>query len=329
MNLKGLQASMAPLFSAPRSRFFTPSLSYQLLTSPITLLARILQTVILFLRGSPPPKRPPIRIVCVSDTHTQTRSVPPGDLLIHCGDLGDKGSVQELQAQISWLNSLPHPRKVVVAGNHDTYLDPKSRETLSAADKEGSLDWGGIYYLQHRQITLSFPKKAARTLKIYGAPQIPACGGREFAFQYERGLDAWSETVPGDTDVLVTHTPPKWALDLPIGMGCEWLNGECWRVRPRLHVFGHVHEGRGRCSIWWDAGQRAYERVRERDGGLIVGPISPRNWIDVGLMMLFGFRAFLWSRLWGGESEGGLRVNAALMNHATGKIDNEVQVVEI
>lgn len=320
---------MARLLAAPASPFFTPSLLYHLLTSPINLIAQVLHAILLILRGSPPPRHPPIRVVCISDTHTQTRSIPPGDLLIHCGDLGDKGSIQEIQAQLSWLNCLPHPRKVVVAGNHDTYLDPKSRTTLSASDKEGMLDWGDLQYLQHSQIALFFPERAARALKIYGAPQIPACGGREFAFQYERGLDAWSETVPDDTDILVTHTPPKWSLDLPAGMGCEWLNKETWRVKPRLHVFGHVHEGKGRTSIWWDGAQRAYERMRERGGGLILGSINPWNWIDAGLMILYTFRGILWNRLWGGEEKGGLRVNAALKNHSTGKIDNEVQVVDM
>ena len=320
---------MAPLFSPPTSPFFTPSLPYQLLTSPITLLVRILQHIILTLRGCPAPKDPPIRIVCVSDTHTQTRSLPAGDLLIHCGDLGDKGSVQEIQAQLNWLRALPHPQKIVVAGNHDTYLDPKSRATLSEGEQEGQLDWAGLHYLSHSQITLSFPERAGRRLKIYGAPHIPACGGKEFAFQYERGLDAWSETVPLDTDVLVTHTPPKWCLDLPPGLGCEWLAKECWRVRPRLHIFGHVHEGKGRTGVWWDGAQKAYERVQERDGGLALGSIDPRNWIDVGLIVMMGLQGVAWNRLWGGESKSGLRVNAALMNHATGKIDHQVQIVQI
>lgn len=243
--------------------------------------------------------------------------------------MGDVGSIQEIQAQLNWLKSLPHKQKIVVAGNHDTYLDPRSRITLSEKHREGILDWGDLHYLQHASVRLSFPERGGRSLSVYGAPQIPACGGKEFAFQYERGIDAWSETVPMGTDVLVTHTPPKYCLDLPAGMGCEWLGEECWKVTPRLHVFGHVHEGRGRRAVWWDEGQRAYERVRERDGGLVWGTVDWRNWLDIGFMVVCGIRGVLWNRLWGGDESGGLRVNAALMNHKTMRIDKRPRIVEI
>src|SRR5690242_1532048 len=65
----------------------------------------------------------PIKIVCISDTHTQTPTVPDGDILIHAGDLTNRGTFAELQARLDWLNSLPHAHKLVVAGNHDLLLD--------------------------------------------------------------------------------------------------------------------------------------------------------------------------------------------------------------
>jgi len=39
----------------------------------------------------------------------------------------DNGTVEEIQKQIDWLASLPHREKIVIAGNHDSYFDPKSR----------------------------------------------------------------------------------------------------------------------------------------------------------------------------------------------------------
>jgi len=56
-------------------------------------------------------------------------------------------------------------------GNHDTYLDPRSRETLSPADQDGTVDWKGLRYLQHSTATLKF--NSGRSLKIYGAPPDP------------------------------------------------------------------------------------------------------------------------------------------------------------
>ena len=219
-----------------------------------------------------------------------------------------------------------------VCGNHDSYFDERSR---SAHDKKFSHrkpDWGKIHYLQHDSISLTFPEN--RTIKIYGAPQIPACGGKEFAFQYARGQDAWSNTIPDDVDLLVTHNPPKWHLDIPEngGLGCENELNEVWRVKPTLHVFGHVHAGHGKEHVWWDEGQRQFEKLRERGfGPRTFGPFS--ELVDFGLWAI-GFKMFyedvrglLWTRLWGGQRNGGIMVNAALTYNNTDRLLNRPQVV--
>lgn len=74
-----------------------------------------------------------------------------------------------------------------------------------------------------------------------------------WAFNLPRGelLQAKWRSIPTDTDVLVTHTPPFGRGDR-VGsthVGCEALAREVVdRVRPQLHVFGHVHEGYGSSS---------------------------------------------------------------------------------
>ncbi|KAG9632525.1 hypothetical protein KCU69_g20257, partial [Aureobasidium melanogenum] len=108
---------------APPSPFEPPSLLYLFLLSPPKFLLRTLHRLICIFRSSPslPQNLLPIRVVCLSDTHCQIpASVPDGDLLIHAGDLTQAGTPKELQAQLDWLNSLPHTHKVVIAGNHDT-----------------------------------------------------------------------------------------------------------------------------------------------------------------------------------------------------------------
>ena len=54
------------------------------------------------------------RIVVVSDTHNNHArlAVPPGDVLVHCGDLTNRGSAPELTDVNAWLASLPHAHKV-------------------------------------------------------------------------------------------------------------------------------------------------------------------------------------------------------------------------
>jgi predicted phosphohydrolase len=316
----------------PNTPFDPPSLLHRLLCSPIKTLVQFLYALLLFLRGPafpPPSNSSRIRLVCISDTHTQKpASIPPGDVLIHAGDLTNLGSVEEIQAQIDWLSSLPHPYKLVIAGNHDSFFDPRSRRT---GDVGQSIRWGSVRYLQHSSIILEFPKQGGRRLFFYGAPQIPECGGEEFAFQYPRDKDAWSETIPRETDVLITHTPPRHHLDLPAGLGCEFLRQEVWRVRPRVHVFGHVHAGYGRKYMFWDDGQRAFERLcgRETQGWVQGFCAIGLRWLDLTRLIRYGVQGIVWTRVWGGDDRGGIMINASLMYRSSGKLLNWPQVVDI
>lgn len=61
------------------------------------------------------------RFVCVSDTHSYTPSeagfrLPPGDVLIHAGDLTKQGSKSELQRTMQWIQDADYEVKIVVAG---------------------------------------------------------------------------------------------------------------------------------------------------------------------------------------------------------------------
>lgn len=165
---------------ARRKTIFDPPTALDLfLDSPLRWLIQALSSVILFLRGAsykPPKNKPKIRVVCISDTHTNTPSIPHGDLLIHAGDLTNAGTVADIQKQLDWLASLPHREKIVIAGNHDSYFDPKSRRP---EDKGKKLNFRNLHYLQNEAITLKF--KGGRKLNFYGAADIPKCGGSDFA----------------------------------------------------------------------------------------------------------------------------------------------------
>ena len=319
-----------------------------LFQAPVKLLLCHAYHLITYLRSAPTPAQQAIRVVCISDTHNNIpEDVPPGDILIHAGDMTVNGSVAEIQRQIDWLASLPHKEIVVISGNHDTYLDPRTRPSLSEEQRRGSLDWKRVHYLQHRRLSLTIdiePKNTdsttpllaeerdQRRIRIYGAPQIPACGPMNVhAFQYPRGRDAWSETVPEDTDILITHTPPKYHMDLPIpqGMGCEHLLAEVKRVKPTLHVFGHVHWGAGQTVVWWDQAHAAYVQGLATQSKLTHGLLNPTLWWNVVRVLYRGTRELLWDRVWGGESPNTILVNAAQMHGDTGKLGNPVQVVDI
>ena len=318
----------------PASLFEPPTLTQRIISSPFRFLAQTLYALQNSLRRqvtSLSPEEPPIRVLCISDTHClKPASLPPADLLIHAGDLSNKGTVDEIQDQLDWLKGLDYKHKIIIAGNHDSYFDPKSRKL---EDKDRKLDWGNeedaLVYLQDSSTTLTF-HNGERQLKLYGAPQIPACGGSAFAFQYPRDLDGWTDTVPADIDILITHTPPKRHLDLPIGLGCEWLLREVWRIRPKLHVFGHIHYGHGQEQIYWDGAQRTYERLCDRKGSSVLGNlVNVFAWFDLTKLAAHGILGLLWSQVWGGNDESTLMVNAALMVGSTGTLGNPPQVVEI
>ncbi|KAF9885375.1 hypothetical protein FE257_012993 [Aspergillus nanangensis] len=185
--------------------------------------------------------------------------IPDGNILIHAGDLTQSGSLKELQATVDWLQSQPHSTKIVVAGNHDVYLDQDYHHDSS--DKR-TVQWGDIIYLQNSETTITCSN--GRRLRIYGSPYSPRNGN--WAFQYPRSKDAWDD-IPEGIDILITHCPPRAHLDL-LNFGCVHLLRHLWRVRPRLHVFGHVHEGAGREWLQFNALQKAFEQSVISKGGL-------------------------------------------------------------
>jgi len=235
------------------------------------------------------------------------------------------GTAKDIQAQLDWINSLPHKEKIVIAGNHDSYFDPKSR---LEEDKGRKLNFRNIHYLERKAITLKF--KGGRKLNFYGAPDIPTCGGSDFAFQYNRESAPWENRIPLETDVLITHTPPRYHLDL--NLGCAALLEEIWLVKPRLHVFGHIHSGHGREAVFWDEGQAAYERLMGRSkGGIIMDLLPSMAWWDSLKVVWFGVKGILWQRLMVGPrgGNGGLLINAAIVWQSTTDPGNPVEVVEL
>ena len=328
-------------WSAPASEFDPPSLLYTIRRAPIKTILLVFDYALDLLQPNSSPPATPIRLVCISDTHDLTAPIPDGDVLIHAGDLTNDGTTTQLQTQIDWLDSHPHAHKIVIAGNHDTYLDPRTRPSLAPHHRSTPLDWKSLTYLQHASTTLHFPS-TNRHLHIHGAPQIPACGDPSvFAFQYPRGRDAWSHTLSADLDVLVTHTPPKHHLDLfPASLGCEHLLAELWRARPRVHVFGHVHAGRsdwsgrwrnGRQVLRWDARQSALERALRRPEGFVRALLDPWAWLDVGRWVGAAVAAVLWDRVWSGDGSRRTTtlVHASLMYNNTGQLRNPPQVVDV
>jgi Icc-related predicted phosphoesterase len=175
------------------------------------------------------------RIVCLSDTHNCNHqiTVPDGDILIHAGDATIQGSPYEVEEFAHWFASLPHRYKIFVAGNHDWLFEIDNRFARLLVSN--------FKYLQDSSIKVE-------GLKFYGSPHQPRF--YNWAFNLTRGAEMaekW-KLIPRDTDILITHGPPFGILDLtPQGdnAGCEELRKRVVEIRPKAHIFGHIHSGYG------------------------------------------------------------------------------------
>jgi Icc-related predicted phosphoesterase len=176
-----------------------------------------------------------MRIVCISDTHDlhPVLRVPDGDLLIHAGDATAHGTEEQIKDFCDWFRSQPHRHKIFVAGNHDWLFetDPdKARHMI-----------GGFTYLEDSAVEVE-------GLLFYGSPWTIRY--YEWAFMLERGAELavkWRH-IPDNTDVLITHSPPKGILDRNTrgeSAGCGDLLKRVRKITPKLHVFGHMHPSNG------------------------------------------------------------------------------------
>jgi Icc-related predicted phosphoesterase len=176
-----------------------------------------------------------VRLVCISDTHNRHRKIdlPEGDILVHAGDFSGQGRPEEIMAFDAWLSQVPFRHKVVIAGNHDFLFekDPQQARALLTH----------CTYLEDAAVEIE-------GLRFWGSPWQPWF--YDWAFNLPRGepLRAKWSLIPEGTEVLLTHGPPLGHGDRTDGgeaVGCADLLEAVRRVRPRCHVFGHIHEGYG------------------------------------------------------------------------------------
>jgi Icc-related predicted phosphoesterase len=181
-----------------------------------------------------------MKLVLMADTHGRHRNIdiPDGDVLIHAGDFSAWfGALDELHEFNDFLGQLPHPYKIVIAGNHDFSFERENAESRAALTN--------AHYLQDDGIEIE-------GMTFYGSPWQPEF--LNLAFNLPRGepLRRKWRKIPPDTNVLITHGPPYGIGDKTFDghhVGCEDLLVRVQTIKPRLHVFGHIHEGRGQTEI--------------------------------------------------------------------------------
>lgn len=175
----------------------------------------------------------------ISDTHNQHSKIPydalETDVLIHCGDAAVRGTYEELKSFLDWFVKAPAKYKLYLPGNHDKGLKKNNglKELMAAY---------GIQNPHRNLITIN-----GHT--FWGNEVVPywsALTGK-VSPSYITRYHVWRK-MPENLDVLITHCPPRYILDLAARgehLGCEQLALRIKDAKPRFHVFGHIHEHRG------------------------------------------------------------------------------------
>lgn len=185
-----------------------------------------------------------LQITLLSDTHNKHNQLNydlvGGDIIIHAGDISSMGHNEEIKRFVRWYDNLPYTHKIFIAGNHDFGFEQRESEVLNIIREETTT----VTYLKDNFVIIE-------GLKIYGSPWQPRF--YDWAFNVDRNsaeLNKIWEKIPDDTDILVTHGPAWGYVDRVVGrvdhLGCELLVSHIKdRIKPILHVCGHIHSGRG------------------------------------------------------------------------------------
>jgi hypothetical protein len=151
----------------------------------------------------------------------------------------------------AWFESInTYDTKVFIAGNHDRVMEFDTQTMLGELTAYKTID-----YLQDDELGVYHDdlngEGSEDNIRIYGSPWQPEFHNWAFNLpRYGDALKARWEAIPTNTDILVTHGPAFGFLDIPgfgtpINVGCEILRYRIDELRPKIHVFGHIHGSAG------------------------------------------------------------------------------------
>jgi hypothetical protein len=175
------------------------------------------------LRQGRDPASAMVRLVVLSDTHGQheqlTSQLPAGDILLHCGDFSDQGSIDDARSFVRWLSSLSqYAEKLVIDGNHDRHLAvaPDEEGEAAAAVDERPRD-GGCRPMDLDHAMMDLPALFAEAAD----PSVRLLRDETYVSHRHHGLvvhgSSWqtcedqayrAHRPPWGVDVWMVHFPP-------------------------------------------------------------------------------------------------------------------------
>jgi len=180
-----------------------------------------------------------MKLVLISDTHVFHRNLilPQGDIIIHAGDITNRGTKEEVLDFLDWFSSLDYQNRLFIGRNHDAYLDNNAVDFLDILPSN-------ITYLNNNATQIN-------GFKFWGSPVSPDMEAWAFGKPRNEMEEHW-KYMPADIDVLITHTPPYGILDKSsqhYSLGCRFLLRKIAELDISHHIFGHIHASYGRCKI--------------------------------------------------------------------------------
>ncbi len=186
-----------------------------------------------------------MRIVAIADQHGFLPDIPACDMLLIAGDVCPV-SDHTLPSQLDflngpfrrWLDAVPAKHVAATWGNHD-FIGQESPDLVP------KLRWN---LLVDRAMTIE-------GYRIYATPWQPVFMDWAFNLTEPQLERKWS-LIDTTTEILVCHGPPHgYGDNAPRGnrpdelVGSPSLLARIERIRPRLVVCGHIHNGRGRWEL--------------------------------------------------------------------------------
>lgn len=188
-----------------------------------------------------------VRIVHMSDTHNfldknkRSSFLPHGDILVHTGSFTNRGTEEEYAQFNAWLGSVAdiYHYRIVVLGSRDVKLFGNDWDVMK-------------HMLPNATHVLCHSEATVLGIRFYGCPWH---WGHKHNYTIRPGAPSSTsgrfEDIPAGVHVLLTHVPAFHRLDATTAAevkehwGSRELVEHLRRVRPGLHLHGHVKDSRG------------------------------------------------------------------------------------
>lgn len=188
------------------------------------------------------------KIVAISDVHGKwgKLTIPDCDILISAGDYSFKGEPHMVKDFHAWLNKQNANHIISVQGNHETWVEKNWNQAKAIALEACP----AVHFIDEGPIEIE-------GIKIWCSAITPWF--YNWAWNRYRGEDIkrhW-DMIPNDTNILVSHGPAYGILDAVVyangdkkeHVGCNDLAEAIKRIKPDLHICGHIHSAYGQVHI--------------------------------------------------------------------------------